>query len=882
MVEPKRAQYGGGIIVNPGFDQRLEGWTVSGKGGIEVRSSKEGNRFIVAKNRTHPLHSFSQKIQLLKGRLYTFSAWVQVSEGRETVSVIFRSNGSEVSRGGHVTAQHGCWTMLKGGIVANFSTSAHILFESENSEVELWVDSVSLQPFTKKQWRSHQDYSIERIRKRKIRFQLTHTNETTSLEGAIVYINGTRSSFPFGCGMNLNILTSKEYQTWFASRFKYTTFTNSMKWYSTEIKPGEENYNIADSMMAFTKQNNICVRGHNVLWDAPDKQTQWVKSLSSEELRKAVEKRVNSVVSRYRGQLIAWDVMNENLHFSFFEDKLGKNASAEYYSMSYKIDPKTVMFMNEYNAIEYSGDKKVTPEKYKKKLEEIRSFPGSEGMLVGIGLQGHFTAGQPNVAYMRSVLDALSNLGLPIWLTEVSVDKDPNQAQYLEEILREGYSHPGVEGIITFSGPIIAGFKDMPLADENFHNTPAGDVVDKLLKEWKSEPMKAQADSNGFVDVSLFHGDYDCLKEPKRAQYGGGIIVNPGFDQRLEGWKVSGKGGIEVRSSKEGNRFIVAKNRTHPLHSFSQKIQLLKGRLYTFSAWVQVSEGRETVSVIFRSNGSEVSRGGHVTAQHGCWTMLKGGIVANFSTSAHILFESENSEVELWVDNVSLQPFTKKQWRSHQDYSIERIRKRKVRFQISHTNETALDKAVVYINGARSSFPFGCGMNLNILTSKEYQTWFVSRFKYTTFTNSMKWYSTEIKQGQENYTIADSMMAFTKQNNIRAEYLEEILKEGYSHPAVEGIITFGGPITAGFKDMPLADENFHNTPAGDVVDKLLKEWKSGPMKAQADSNGFVDVSLFHGDYDVTVVHPITKSSITQKLSVHKDAPQETVQLKIHA
>ena len=74
-----------------------------------------------------------------------------------------------------------------------------------------------------------------------------------------------------------------------------------------------------------------------------------------------------------------------------------------------------------------------------------------------------------------------------------------------------------------------------------------------------------------------------CLAEPRRAQYGGGIIVNPGFDHNIEGWTVFGKGAIKERISNGGNRFIVAHNRTHPLDSFSQKVQLKKGMLYTFS-----------------------------------------------------------------------------------------------------------------------------------------------------------------------------------------------------------------------------------------------------------------------------------------------------------
>ncbi|KAI9079486.1 hypothetical protein K1719_038568 [Acacia pycnantha] len=92
-----------------------------------------------------------------------------------------------------------------------------------------------------------------------------------------------------------------------------------------------------------------------------------------------------------------------------------------------------------------------------------------------------------------------------------------------------------------------------------------------------------------------------CLVEPPRAQYGEGIMVNPGFDQSLRGWTVNGKGVIEGRISKEGNRFIVSRNRTHPLDSFSQRIRLEKEKVYSFSACVQLSEGTEIVSVVVRS-----------------------------------------------------------------------------------------------------------------------------------------------------------------------------------------------------------------------------------------------------------------------------------------
>ncbi|KAG5074971.1 hypothetical protein JHK84_056202 [Glycine max] len=544
ISEPRRAQYGGGIIVNPGFDHNIEGWTAFGNGAIKEVMSNGGNRFIVAHNRTQPLDSFSQKVQLKKGMLYTFSAWLQVSEGSDTVSVMFKTKRNEMVRGGQVIAKHGCWTLLKGGIAANFSSPVEILFESKNSAEEIWADNISLQPFTKKQWRSLQDASIERVRKRRVRFQITHVNET-ALKGAKVITRPIKLNFPFGCGMNHYILTNEDYQSWFVSRFKFTTFTNEMKWYSTEKKQGEENYTIADAMLKFTQENGISVRGHNIFWDDPKYQPDWVRTLSPADLTKAAAKRMKSVVSRYKGELIAWDVMNENLHFHFYEDKFGENASAVAYATAYELDPEPKLFLNEFNTIEYSGDEASNPAKYIKKLKEILSFPGVSGMSAAIGLQGHFASGQPNLAYMRSGLDLLATTGLPIWLTEASVDPQPSQAEYLEEVLREAYSHPAVEGIIMFSGPAQAGFNATTLADETFKNTAAGDVVDKLIQEWGTGPNIATADSRGIVDISLHHGDYDCLAEPERAQYGGGIIVNPGFDHNIEGWPAFGKGAIE-------------------------------------------------------------------------------------------------------------------------------------------------------------------------------------------------------------------------------------------------------------------------------------------------------------------------------------------------
>jgi hypothetical protein len=54
---------------------------------------------------------------------------LQLNKGSEILSVVFKINGSELVRGGYVIAKHGCWSFLKGGIVANYSSPAEIFFE---------------------------------------------------------------------------------------------------------------------------------------------------------------------------------------------------------------------------------------------------------------------------------------------------------------------------------------------------------------------------------------------------------------------------------------------------------------------------------------------------------------------------------------------------------------------------------------------------------------------------------------------------------------------------------------------------------------------------------------------------------------------------------
>ena len=72
MESPHKPQYGGGIIVNPEFNEGLKGWSSFGEAKIQHIES-QGNNFIAAHTRSHHHASISQKLYLDKNKLYTFS-----------------------------------------------------------------------------------------------------------------------------------------------------------------------------------------------------------------------------------------------------------------------------------------------------------------------------------------------------------------------------------------------------------------------------------------------------------------------------------------------------------------------------------------------------------------------------------------------------------------------------------------------------------------------------------------------------------------------------------------------------------------------------------------------------------------------------------------
>ncbi|XP_058780905.1 endo-1,4-beta-xylanase 5-like [Vicia villosa] len=440
--------------------------------------------------------------------IYSFSAWVKI-EGSDSVMIRARLEAEKDTYNciGTVSAKSGCWSFLKGGFVLNSpSNSSTIIFQNaDGKDVDMDIASLSLQPFTKQEWRFNQEHIINTKRKRAVTIHVSDTNGI-KLQGASVRVEQISKDFPIGSAIAKTILGNSPYQNWFVKRFNAAVFENELKWYATEPHQGRINYTISDQMMQFVRSNKIITRGHNIFWEDPKYTPAWVLNLTGTELESAVNARIKSLMNQYKTEFIHWDVSNEMLHFDFYEQRLGPNATFQFFEAAHESDPLATLFMNDFNVVETCNDVKSSVDAYILKIRELRQH----GVFMdGIGLEGHFTT--PNPPLIRAILDKFATLDLPIWLTEIDISKtldQETQAIYLEQVLREGFSHPSVNGIMLWTALHPYGCYQMCLTDNDLKNLPSGDMVDKLLQEWQTGRVDGVTEEHGSYSFYGFLGEY--------------------------------------------------------------------------------------------------------------------------------------------------------------------------------------------------------------------------------------------------------------------------------------------------------------------------------------------------------------------------------------
>jgi endo-1,4-beta-xylanase len=234
-----------------------------------------------------------------------------------------------------------------------------------------------------------------------------------------------KSFFPIGVAVTPRQLTDPADRALILKHFNSLTAENAMK--MGPIHPEENRYDWAgaDAIVNFAVANGLKVRGHNLCWHTQTPKWMFVDSVGQQVTKKVLlarlKEHIHAVVSRYKGKIYAWDVVNEAvsdnpkelLRNSLWFKICGEDFIAKAFEYAHEADPKAVLFYNDYNT-EY-------PEKRQRIFTLIKKLKDSGVPIHAVGLQGHWSIKDPSQAMLKQAIDQYASLGIKVQVTELDV-----------------------------------------------------------------------------------------------------------------------------------------------------------------------------------------------------------------------------------------------------------------------------------------------------------------------------------------------------------------------------------------------------------------------------------------------------------------------------
>lgn len=214
-------------------------------------------------------------------------------------------------------------------------------------------------------------------------------------------------------------------------QFNSLTAENAMKMGPIHPRENEFFWKDADSIVAFAEKHKLKMRGHTLVWH--NQSPGWIyKTAQGDTVTKAallecLKNHIREVVNRYKGNIYAWDVVNEVIddNDSIFYRKTGfyKIAGEEFIAKAFEYahaaDPKALLFYNDYNT--------ENPKKREKIFEMIKKLKAGGVPIHGVGLQGHWSISHPPREEIEKSIEMFSSLGLQVQVTELDVSVYPGR-----------------------------------------------------------------------------------------------------------------------------------------------------------------------------------------------------------------------------------------------------------------------------------------------------------------------------------------------------------------------------------------------------------------------------------------------------------------------
>lgn len=195
---------------------------------------------------------------------------------------------------------------------------------------------------------------------------------------------------------------------------------NCMK--SEEIHPEEGVYDftLADQFVKFGEDNGMFIIGHCLIWHS--QLAKWFpydengNYVTPEVLKERMKEHITTIVSRYKGRIHGWDVVNEAIiedgsyRKSPFYEILGEEFIPLAFQYAHEADPDAELYLNDYGM--------NVPGRRDTYVKIIRDLQARGLRIDAIGMQGHMGMDYPDFAEFEESLLAYAGTGINVMITE--------------------------------------------------------------------------------------------------------------------------------------------------------------------------------------------------------------------------------------------------------------------------------------------------------------------------------------------------------------------------------------------------------------------------------------------------------------------------------
>ncbi len=259
------------------------------------------------------------------------------------------------------------------------------------------------------------------------KYGMTGNYYSDSTKGLKDYFAG---HFTMGVAVSPMLLKTNE-AVLVVKHFGSITAENAMKMGPIHPEEGRYFWNDADSIVAFATKNHLKMRGHTLCWH--NQTPRWLftnaagDTVSKAVLLERLKEHITSVVSRYKGRIYAWDVVNEVISDNpneFYRNSAwykicGEDFIAKAFEYAHAADPDALLFYNDYN--------EINPVKREKIYQMVKKLKDAGVPIHGLGLQGHWAINEPSEDELTQTFELFSKLGITLQVTELDISVYPKE-----------------------------------------------------------------------------------------------------------------------------------------------------------------------------------------------------------------------------------------------------------------------------------------------------------------------------------------------------------------------------------------------------------------------------------------------------------------------